>query len=77
MPRIGVNDRQMRRFDMNTTKILTAKDVSKRLGMGINQTRALIKRKDFPKIRVGKRILIPEDALEEWIHTSIYKSYSI
>ncbi|MCR4762517.1 MAG: helix-turn-helix domain-containing protein [Lachnospiraceae bacterium] len=62
---------------MDGVRILTSKDVSKRLGMGINQTRALIRRKDFPKIMVGKKALIPEDALEEWIHSSIYKKYDI
>ena len=62
---------------MSEVKILTIKDVSKRLGLGINQTRALIRRKDFPKIMVGKKALIPADALEEWIHDSLYRKYDI
>lgn len=57
--------------------ILTIKDVSKRLNIGINQARALVQRKDFPKIQIGKKCLIPEEEFEEWIHKSIYKTYDI
>lgn len=59
------------------TNILTTKQVAERLHMGINQTRDLIRRDDFPKITVGKKWLIPEDALEEWIKRSIYKKYNV
>ena len=56
-------------------KILSTKDVASILGMGINQTRELIKRKDFPKITIGKKWLIPEDALNDWINQSVYKTF--
>ena len=59
------------------TNILTTKDVAERLHMGINQTRDLIRRDDFPKITVGKKWLIPEDALEEWIKRSVYKKFNV
>lgn len=58
------------------TNILTTKDVAERLHMGINQTRDLIRRDDFPKITVGKKWLIPEDALEDWIKRSLYKKFN-
>lgn len=54
------------------TKMLSTKEVAEKLGMGINKTREIINRKDFPKIIVGPRKwLIPEDSLDEWIHNNL------
>lgn len=45
--------------------------------MGINQTRNLINRKDFPKIKVGERKwIIPEDEFDKWMHSNLYKDLS-
>ena len=56
--------------------MLTTKQVAQKLGMGINQTRKLIQRDDFPKITVGTRKwLIPDETLDEWLKKSIYKKY--
>ena len=48
-------------------KMLSTKEVSEYLKMGINQTRNLIKTPDFPKIIVGKKWLVPADELDLWI----------
>lgn len=57
--------------------MLTTKEVAEKLGMGINKTREIINRVDFPKIIVGPRKrLIPEDALDEWFfhnHNEVWK----
>lgn len=59
------------------TNILTTKEVADKLHMGINQTRELINRKDFPKVKVGQRKwLIPEDALDEWISRNLGRDLS-
>lgn len=58
-------------------KTLTTKEVAEILHMGINQTRALINRKDFPKIKVGERKwIIPEEDFEKWMHQMVYKDLS-
>lgn len=58
-------------------RMLSTKEVSERLHMGINQTRTLINRKDFPKIKIGERKwIIPEDEFEKWIHQMLYKDLS-
>lgn len=58
-------------------KTLTTKEVAAILHMGINQTRELIKRKDFPKIKVGERKwIIYEDEFEKWLHQMTYKDLS-
>ena len=54
--------------------ILSTKEVSQKLHMGINQTRELIKRKDFPKIIIGRKYIIPEDELEKWVIKNLGKT---
>lgn len=51
----------------NIQRILTVKEVQ--LNMGISKDRAykLIKMKGFPKIEIGHRYYIPEDAYNAWI----------
>lgn len=61
----------------NKYHFITTKDVKERLGIGINQTRALIKRKDFPKIMIGRKILIPEEEFEMWLRRNLYKKIDI
>lgn len=38
--------------------------------MGISRTKAykLVKSDGFPRIKIGKRIGIPKEAFEEWLH---------
>ena len=58
-------------------RMMTTKEVADALHLGINKTRELINRKDFPKIKVGERKwLIPEDAFEEWLHKNLYRDLS-
>lgn len=42
-------------------------EMGKRLGIGRVQAYELAHRKDFPKIIMGRRILIPVAALERWL----------
>ena len=37
------------------------------LPLGRNQVYALVKSKDFPKIQVGKKFLIPKKLFDEWL----------
>lgn len=46
---------------------LTVSDLQHALGIGKNQAYDLVNRADFPKIRVGRKILIPRDALSRWL----------
>lgn len=46
---------------------LTIPDVAKSCGVCINTARAMIKRKDFPKITIGRRILIPKESFFIWL----------
>jgi excisionase family DNA binding protein len=43
------------------------KDLEELLGIGRTVAYELVRSEGFPKIRVNKRILIPVDALKEWL----------
>lgn len=47
--------------------MLTPLIIQKEWGLGKNTVYALVNRADFPKIRVGRKILIPRDALNRWL----------
>ncbi|MBQ2990899.1 MAG: helix-turn-helix domain-containing protein [Clostridia bacterium] len=46
---------------------MNVSDLQQALGIGRNQAYDLVNRDDFPKIRVGRKILIPRDALIRWL----------
>lgn len=47
--------------------MMTVKEVSEALGIGINQTYTLIKKDGFPTIKIGQQYLIPKDSFEQWV----------
>lgn len=59
------------------TTWLTVKEVQKILKLSKNQVYAIVNNSDFPKIRFGRSIRIPEDRLEEWLENNLYKEYII
>lgn len=46
---------------------MNVSDLQQALGIGRNQAYDLVNRDDFPKIRVGRKILIPRDAFLRWL----------
>lgn len=48
-------------------KYLDAKDIMSTLHVGRSTVYALLNRQDFPTTRIGKRILVSETALREWL----------
>lgn len=55
---------------MNDTLVYTVNELAKVLNIGMNSAYYLVNSKDFPKITVGRKILVPKKALEEWINTN-------
>ena len=48
-------------------KLLTVSDISSILNLGKTNTYKLVKKKDFPKIILGKKILVREQDLNDYI----------
>ena len=47
--------------------MLNVQDVSDVLGIGLAHAYEVVRRKDFPSITLGSRIIIPRDKLMEWL----------
>jgi excisionase family DNA binding protein len=50
--------------------VYTVKELSKILDIGMNSAYCLVNSRDFPKIIVGRKILIPKKSLDQWIDKS-------
>ncbi|WP_052301791.1 helix-turn-helix domain-containing protein [Butyrivibrio proteoclasticus] len=59
--------------------VLSIKDISNILGIGINQARALVNRSDFPSIQIGKKKrIVPKEAFMQWLnHGALGKRYVV
>ena len=49
------------------TKVYTVRDLQDVLGISKQNAYALTRREGFPVLRVGRRLLIPKAALDEWL----------
>jgi len=58
-------------------EMMTVKEISKLLGLGINQTYSLVKRDDFPKIKINRQYIIPRDKFIQWIDSNMNKTITI
>lgn len=47
---------------------LTVNETAKRLGIGRNQAYEAVKRGEIPVIRIGRRLLVPEAALDKMMN---------
>ena len=55
----------------NKINLYTIKDIQDIMGIGQNCAYKLVKIKGFPKIQIGKKILVPEDEFNNWIKNNI------
>lgn len=62
---------------MDLDKYLKVKDIVKILGCSESKAYAIIKKKTFPKIKIGKQYYIPIDAFRKWEDTYLFKEYRI
>ena len=46
---------------------VNVREMAQMLGIGINKAYELANRRDFPAVHVGKKIIIPIDALKRWV----------
>lgn len=58
-------------LDNNQLLFYTINDLLDLLPLGRNSIYRLVGRDDFPKIRIGKKIIIPAKKLEEWLEANI------
>jgi excisionase family DNA binding protein len=54
--------------------LLTVEEMAKILRIGRSSAYELCRQKEFPVIRIGKNIRIPEKALLDWVESQIASS---
>ena len=61
---------------MENDRILTRQQAADYLNVGLTLLDRIIHRRDnpIPHIRVGKRVVIPRDALEAWISAEVERN---
>lgn len=57
--------------------MLTVAEMATHLRISKKQAYRLAGAPDFPSIRIGKRILIPEDKYEAWLNAYMGRQYRI
>lgn len=57
------------RFTMEKL-VYTVKETAQVLNIGMNNAYCLVNSKNFPRIQVGRKILVPKKALEKWLEES-------
>lgn len=53
----------------NFPNVLTAKDISKRLGIGYNKALRFIQKSGVPYIKINNTYRVMEDVFFEWLHS--------
>lgn len=60
------------KLDSNPKKLaISVKEFQELIGLSYQRTMDLIHRDDFPKLKVGRRILIISSKLDEWLESNI------
>lgn len=55
----------------------TISDLLEMLPLGRNSIYRLVNKDDFPKVRIGKKIIIPVQKLNEWLEINIGAEISL
>ncbi|NLD46148.1 MAG: helix-turn-helix domain-containing protein [Clostridiaceae bacterium] len=50
--------------------VYTVNETAQILNIGMNKAYELIQQKQIPNVRVGRKFLIPKEALEKWLANS-------
>ena len=56
---------------MENKKLITVKEFIEEYGIGTNKAYEIVNSKGFPVIRIGKKILIIRNKVDEWLNDNI------
>ena len=60
---------------MENKKLITVKEFINEYGVGANKAYEIVNSKGFPSIRLGKKILIIRNKIDEWLNDNIGESF--
>jgi len=52
---------------MESRKTLTVKELARELSIGLNAAYNLVNTEGFPALRIGTKIVVPVELLDDWI----------
>lgn len=55
----------------------SVQEVSQLLGIGTTAAYQLVRSEGFPRIQVGRRIVVPKKAFEQWVDSISISGYSV
>ena len=58
-------------------RLLTRKDLAEKLDLSLPSVDKLIARADFPKIRFGRSVKVPEELLDTWVKENVGKAVEL
>ncbi|MBP3931057.1 MAG: helix-turn-helix domain-containing protein [Peptostreptococcaceae bacterium] len=60
---------------MQNKKLITVKEFVSEYGIGTNKAYEIVNSRGFPIIRLGKKILIVRDRIDEWFNDNIGEKF--
>ena len=60
---------------MQNKKLISVKEFAIEYGIGVNKAYDLVHAKEFPIIKLGAKILVIKDKVDEWINNNIGNSF--
>ena len=60
---------------MENKKLITVKEFAKEYGIGTNKAYEMVNSKGFPLVKLGRKILVIRDRVDEFLYKSIGNSF--
>jgi excisionase family DNA binding protein len=60
---------------MENKKLITVKEFAKEYGIGTNKAYEMVNSKGFPVVKLGRKILVIRDRVDEFLYKSIGNSF--
>ena len=60
---------------MDNKKLITVKEFAKEYGIGTNKAYEMVNSKGFPVVKLGRKILVIRDRVDEFLYKSIGNSF--
>ena len=64
----------LKKIDYNS-KLITVKEFANEYGIGINKSYEIVHKKDFPKVKIGRKILIIRDKVDDFFTRQIGREF--
>lgn len=64
----------LKTIDYNS-KLMTVKEFAIEYGIGINKSYEIVHKKDFPKVKIGRKILIIRDKVDDFFTRQIGREF--